>query len=62
MKKTYISPSTTVYVISSAYLMATSLNGGQTGNVTVNEGIVKEGDFTDAARNNGTSSIWNKEW
>lgn len=62
MKKTYISPNMTVYETVLEGLIATSLTERETGTVTINGDAVDEGDFTDASRHNGTSSIWDDKW
>lgn len=62
MKKTYISPKAWVFDVSAHTLMATSLTGAPSGTVTINGGAVVEDDFTDAARDNNSSSLWDGAW
>lgn len=62
MKKEYISPVSQIYSISSVGLMATSLTGNSTGNVTLKNDPTDEGEFTLASRDGSDNSLWGQEW
>ena len=60
MKKAYIAPSTGVYNINAATIMATS--GGQT--LSISEGTVDTSTSTNqlGREDNAISNVWDSEW